>query len=118
MTAFNIFLHLPVHFSYCIFTCVVDMDYLVYFNIFCCFLLPLVAMFVIYGHIFLTVRHQIRRIAVVRATREDKTASGTASTEIEKTETSAAGGSRGLVLQLPLLVPHADSKKQAQKQKM
>lgn len=71
------------------------MNYLVYFNIFCCFLLPLVVMFIIYGHIFLTVRHQIRRIAVARATREDKTASGTASTEMEETETSAAGGSRG-----------------------
>ncbi|XP_042260062.1 adenosine receptor A2a-like [Thunnus maccoyii] len=54
----------PADSNYCIFTCVVDMSYMVYFNFFCCLLVPLVAMFVIYGHIFLTVRRQLRRIAV------------------------------------------------------
>ncbi|XP_058478265.1 adenosine receptor A2b-like [Solea solea] len=52
----------PAHSKYCIFTCVVDMSYMVYFNFFCCLLLPLVAMFVIYGHIFVTVRRQLRFI--------------------------------------------------------
>ncbi|KAG7502668.1 adenosine receptor A1-like [Solea senegalensis] len=50
----------PAHSKYCIFTCVVDMSYMVYFNFFCCLLLPLVAMFIIYGHIFVTVRRQLR----------------------------------------------------------
>ncbi|TMS11706.1 Adenosine receptor A2b [Larimichthys crocea] len=63
----------PPDSDYCIFTCVVDMNYLVYFNFFCCFLMPLVAMFMIYSHIFITVRHQIRRIAVVRGAAEDIT---------------------------------------------
>ncbi|XP_068612643.1 adenosine receptor A2b-like [Brachionichthys hirsutus] len=58
----------PANSSYCIFACVVDMTYMVYFNCFCCFLLPLSAMFVIYGRIFLVVRRQLRRIAVTRGT--------------------------------------------------
>lgn len=37
----------PLPSSYCIFTCVVDMTYLVYFNFFCCFLVPLVVMTII-----------------------------------------------------------------------
>ncbi|XP_039998571.1 adenosine receptor A1-like [Xiphias gladius] len=61
----------PAGSDYCIFTCVVDMSYMVYFNFFCCLLVPLVAMFIIYGHIFLTVRRQLRRIAVARGTAED-----------------------------------------------
>uniref|UniRef100_A0A3Q3IK83 G-protein coupled receptors family 1 profile domain-containing protein n=1 Tax=Monopterus albus TaxID=43700 RepID=A0A3Q3IK83_MONAL len=48
---------------YCIFPCMVDMSYMVYFNFFCCLLVPLAAMFIIYGHIFLTVRRQLRCIA-------------------------------------------------------
>ncbi|XP_071389266.1 adenosine receptor A1-like [Centroberyx affinis] len=81
--------------EYCIFTCVVDMTYMVYFNFFCCLLVPLAAMFIIYGHIFLTVRHQLRRIAVAR---------GTAGTGMEDTVTQcsategAAGGNTDLGL--------------------
>ncbi|KAM7375196.1 hypothetical protein PAMA_014333 [Pampus argenteus] len=87
----------PVGFDYCIFTCVVDMSYIVYFNFFCCLLVPLVAMFVIYGHIFLTVRSQLRRIAVGRRTAEDTPATGSGSsvTGTEDTGGSSAGGSTG-----------------------
>ncbi|XP_032362492.1 adenosine receptor A2b [Etheostoma spectabile] len=87
----------PAGSDYCIFTCVVDMSYMVYFNFFCCFLVPLVAMFIIYGHIFLTVRHQLRRIAVARGTAEDTRAAGIGSTSTEDTGSSAAGETtRGL----------------------
>ncbi|XP_028985804.3 adenosine receptor A1-like [Betta splendens] len=78
----------PVNADYCIFTCVVDMSYMVYFNFFCCLLLPLVAMFVIYGHIFLTVRHQLKRIAMVSGTAKDVTTSGSGSTGTEVTGSS------------------------------
>lgn len=80
------------HSSYCIFTCVVDMSYLVYFNFYCCFLGPLVAMFIIYGHIFLTVRRQLRRIAVARGTAENRRAAGSGT---EDAGSSAAGGATG-----------------------
>ncbi|KAM9334136.1 adenosine receptor A1-like [Symphorus nematophorus] len=85
----------PADSDYCIFTCVVDMAYMVYFNYFCCFLAPLVAMFIIYGHIFLTVRHQIRRIAVVRGLPEDMTAAGSRSTGTEDTGSSVVAGTTG-----------------------
>ncbi|XP_068447024.1 adenosine receptor A1-like [Clinocottus analis] len=77
----------PVNSNYCIFTCVVDMSYLVYFNFFCCLMVPLVAMFVIYGHIFLTVRRQLRRIAVARGTAKD-----TSSASIDDIGNYFAGG--------------------------
>ncbi|KAJ7988706.1 hypothetical protein DPEC_G00312010 [Dallia pectoralis] len=51
----------------CWFPCVVNMSYMVYFNFIGCVLVPLVVMFVIYGHIFLAVRRQLRRIAAGRA---------------------------------------------------
>ncbi|XP_059184203.1 adenosine receptor A1-like [Centropristis striata] len=81
--------------DYCIFTCVVDMSYMVYFNFFCCLLVPLVAMFIIYGHIFLTVHRQLRRIAVARGPPEDRTASGSASTGTEDIGSSASGSTMG-----------------------
>ncbi|XP_029308511.1 adenosine receptor A2b-like [Cottoperca gobio] len=80
----------PAGSDYCIFTCVVDMSYMVYFNFFCCLLVPLVAMFIIYGHIFLTVRRQLRRIAVSRGPSEDTRAAGSGSTGTEDTGSSAA----------------------------
>ncbi|XP_067117061.1 adenosine receptor A2a-like [Osmerus mordax] len=52
--------------GFCIFTCVVNMSYMVYFNFFGCVLLPLVVMFGIYGRIFITVRQHLRRIADLR----------------------------------------------------
>ena len=51
---------------FCIFTCVVNMSYMVYFNFFGCVLVPLVVMFGIYGRIFITVRRHLRRIADLR----------------------------------------------------
>lgn len=71
------------------------MSYMVYFNFFCCLLVPLVAMFVIYGLIFLTVRRQLKRIAVARGTAKDLRASGSASTGTEVTRSSVAGASTG-----------------------
>lgn len=71
------------------------MTYMVYFNFFFCLLVPLVAMFVIYGHIFLTVRRQLKRIAVARGTTKDMRASGSGSTGTEVTGSSVAGVSSG-----------------------
>lgn len=70
-------------FSYCVFTCVVDMAYMVYFNFFCCFLLSLIAMLFIYGHIFLTIHHQLRRTAVTRGTIMNMTPTGGGNTAKE-----------------------------------
>lgn len=61
---------------------------MVYFNFFCCFLLPLAAMFIMYSHIFITVRRQLKRIAVTRP-------AGSGATETEDTGSSVAGGSPG-----------------------
>ncbi|XP_045910109.1 adenosine receptor A2b-like [Micropterus dolomieu] len=85
----------PADSDYCIFTCVVDMSYLVYFNFFCGLLVPLVAMIVIYSQIFLTVRRQLRRIAVVRGAAEDRRAAGSGSSGTQDTESSAAAGTTG-----------------------
>ncbi|KAJ0062290.1 hypothetical protein NL108_002623 [Boleophthalmus pectinirostris] len=52
--------------TYCVFTCVIDMSFMVYFNFFCFMLVPLIAMFIIYAHIFLIVQCQLRRIAQTR----------------------------------------------------
>ncbi|KAK2880250.1 hypothetical protein Q8A73_022948 [Channa argus] len=88
----------PTEADYCIFTCVVNMSYMVYFNFFCCLLVPLVAMFIIYGHIFLTVRRQLRRIAVFRGTAKyiGDPGIGSTGTGTEDTRSSAAGGSTSI----------------------
>ncbi|XP_062236423.1 adenosine receptor A1-like [Platichthys flesus] len=87
----------PADSNYCIFTCVVDMTYMVYFNFFCCLLVPLVAMIIIYAHIFLTVRRQLRRIAVARGAGVDLRASacGSSETGTEDSVSSASGGREG-----------------------
>ncbi|XP_028275736.1 adenosine receptor A1-like [Parambassis ranga] len=89
----------PADSNVCVFSCVVDMRYMVYFNFFCCLLLPLVAMSIIYGRIFLTVRHQLRSIAVAGggssgggASREDEereSKEGEAESGSETSSTSA-----------------------------
>lgn len=56
--------------NYCFFACVVDMAFMVYFNFFGCVLIPLLAMFFIYAHIFITVRRQVRRIAALHSALE------------------------------------------------
>ncbi|XP_076017967.1 adenosine receptor A1-like [Genypterus blacodes] len=94
----------PADSHYCIFTCMVDMSYMVYFNFFFCLLVPLVAMFIIYAQIFITVRRQLSRIAVARGTTKAKRAAvnnGSAGAEaVTGTEDaagqgSAAGGTTG-----------------------
>ncbi|XP_068575391.1 adenosine receptor A1-like [Cebidichthys violaceus] len=85
----------PANSDYCIFTCVVDMNYMVYFNFFCCLMVPLVAMFVIYGHIFLTVRRQLRRIAVARGTAGGGSTGSAGTTETDDIGSSFAGGTTG-----------------------
>ncbi|KAL7370388.1 hypothetical protein ABVT39_027189 [Epinephelus coioides] len=85
----------PPDSDYCIFTCVVDMNYMVYFNFFCCLLVPLVAMFIIYSHIFLTVRRQLRRIAVARGTAEDITAASSGCTGTGNGSSAAGGTAAG-----------------------
>ncbi|TSO67445.1 Adenosine receptor A2b [Bagarius yarrelli] len=58
------------HINYCFFACIVDIALMVYFNFFGCILLPLLTMFFIYAHIFLTVRRQVRRIAALQGALE------------------------------------------------
>nr|XP_020471002.1 adenosine receptor A1-like [Monopterus albus] len=86
----------PAHADYCIFPCMVDMSYMVYFNFFCCLLVPLAAMFIIYGHIFLTVRRQLRCIAVTRGATEGLGSErGSTGNGTENTGSTTAGGSTG-----------------------
>ncbi|XP_062863683.1 adenosine receptor A2b-like [Trichomycterus rosablanca] len=59
--------------GYCFFFCVVDISYLVYFSFFACMVIPLLAMFIIYIHIFITVRGHVRRITAVSAALEVQT---------------------------------------------
>lgn len=56
--------------NYCFFACVVDIAFMVYFNFFGCALIPLLVMFFIYAHIFITVRRQVRRIATLHSALE------------------------------------------------
>lgn len=58
------------HINFCFFTCVVDIALLVYFSFFGCALIPLLVMFFIYAHIFITVRRQVRRIAAIQSALE------------------------------------------------
>lgn len=58
------------HINYCFFACVVDIAFLVYFNFFAGVLIPLLVMFFIYAHIFITVRRQVRRIAALHSALE------------------------------------------------
>lgn len=83
--------------SYCIFTCVVDMRNMVYFNFFFCLLVPLVAMYIIYGHIFLTVRRQLRCIAMARRRDTDgaRAVSGSLGTGTEDTRSTRDGAGTG-----------------------
>jgi len=51
--------------SPCSFVAVIDMAFMVYFNFFVCVLVPLVAMFAMYGYIYGIVRRHIARIAAM-----------------------------------------------------
>ncbi|KAF1377397.1 hypothetical protein PFLUV_G00200400 [Perca fluviatilis] len=48
----------------CLFEGVVTLDYMVYFNFFGCVLVPLVVMLIIYAHIFMAARRQLRMMAL------------------------------------------------------
>ncbi|XP_030210433.1 adenosine receptor A1-like [Gadus morhua] len=76
--------------GYCLFTCVVDMSYMVYFNFFGLLLLPLLVMFIIYAHIFYTIRHQLRRIAVARGSPSEAGPTPSAGVSV-----TGDGGTRG-----------------------
>uniref|UniRef100_A0A8C5SGZ8 G-protein coupled receptors family 1 profile domain-containing protein n=1 Tax=Laticauda laticaudata TaxID=8630 RepID=A0A8C5SGZ8_LATLA len=47
----------------CLFSSVISNTYMVYFNFMMCMLVPLLVMLIMYGRIFLEVRHQIRKVA-------------------------------------------------------
>ncbi|KAK6304830.1 hypothetical protein J4Q44_G00254160 [Coregonus suidteri] len=87
----------------CLFTCVVNLSYMVYFNFFGCLLVPLVVMFIIYGHIFVTVRQQLRRIAAGRGparpdTRDDGSGSGSRDAAAGKRARVEAWGVSGVAV--------------------
>lgn len=50
----------PEGLTACLFEEVVTMDYMIYFNFFGCVLVPLIIMLVIYAHIFMAARRQLR----------------------------------------------------------
>ncbi|XP_034565760.1 adenosine receptor A2a-like [Notolabrus celidotus] len=50
----------PEGLTVCLFEEVVTMDYMIYFNFFGCVLMPLMIMLVIYAHIFMAARRQLR----------------------------------------------------------
>ncbi|XP_040012566.1 adenosine A2a receptor b [Xiphias gladius] len=50
----------PEGMTECLFEGVVTLDYMVYFNFFGCVLVPLVVMLIIYAHIFMAARRQLR----------------------------------------------------------
>ncbi|KAM3599674.1 uncharacterized protein V6R79_009642 [Siganus canaliculatus] len=73
----------PEGLTECLFEKVVTMDYMVYFNFFGCVLVPLLAMLVIYVHIFMAARRQLRLIGL-------KVANMPAPGEITSTSSSAS----------------------------
>ncbi|KAM9570142.1 uncharacterized protein ACWYII_041169 [Salvelinus alpinus] len=82
------------HSGACLFPCVVDLSYMVYFNFLGCVLVPLVVMFIIYGHIFLTVRQQLRRIAAGRGPDRPDTRDGESGPARSDTRDGESGPAR------------------------
>lgn len=74
--------------NFCFFACVVDIALLVYFTFFGCALIPLLVMFFIYAHIFITVRRQVRRIAAIQSALEVQTKQNSALRREAKKATS------------------------------
>ncbi|KAM6902140.1 adenosine A2a receptor b [Xenentodon cancila] len=54
----------PKGMTQCLFEKVVTLDYMIYFNFFGCVLIPLLVMLVIYVHIFMAARHQLRTMSL------------------------------------------------------
>ncbi|CAJ1071238.1 adenosine receptor A2a-like [Xyrichtys novacula] len=80
--------HCPEGLTVCLFEEVVNMDYMIYFNFFGCVLVPLMAMLVIYIHIFMAARRQLRlmglKVANVPAPGEMTSSSGTSRSTLQK----------------------------------
>lgn len=72
----------------CLFERVVGLDYMVYFNFFGCVLVPLIVMLVIYAHIFMAARRQLRlmtlKVAHTPAPREINSRSSSSRTTLQK----------------------------------
>uniref|UniRef100_A0A3B4TT05 Adenosine receptor A2 n=1 Tax=Seriola dumerili TaxID=41447 RepID=A0A3B4TT05_SERDU len=58
----------PEGMTECLFEGVVTLDYMVYYNFFGCVLVPLMVMLVIYAHIFMAARRQLRLMGSSRST--------------------------------------------------
>ncbi|KAM9338412.1 adenosine A2a receptor b [Symphorus nematophorus] len=80
--------HCPEGLTECLFEGVVTMDYMVYFNFFGCVLVPLLFMLVIYVHIFMAARRQLRlmglKVAHMPAPGEITSSSGTSRSTLQK----------------------------------
>ncbi|XP_041667759.1 adenosine A2a receptor b [Cheilinus undulatus] len=78
----------PEGLTVCLFEKVVTMDYMIYFNFFGCVLLPLIIMLVIYVHIFMAARRQLRliglKVANAPATGEIPPSSSTSRSTLQK----------------------------------
>ncbi|XP_074546974.1 adenosine receptor A2b-like [Halichoeres trimaculatus] len=78
----------PEGLTVCLFEEVVPMDYMIYFNFFGCVLVPLMIMLVIYAHIFMAARRQLRlmglKVAKVPAPAEVPSSSGTSRSTLQK----------------------------------
>lgn len=74
--------------THCLFEGVVPLDYMVYFNFFGCVLVPLVIMLVIYIHIFMAARRQLRmmslKVAHVPAPGQKTPSSGSSRSILQK----------------------------------
>ncbi|GAA6232025.1 adenosine receptor A2b-like [Lates japonicus] len=78
----------PEGMTECLFEGVVTLDYMVYFNFFGCVLVPLLVMLVIYAHIFMAARRQLRmmglKIAQAPAPGEITTSSSASRSTLQK----------------------------------
>ncbi|XP_068190669.1 adenosine receptor A2b-like isoform X2 [Antennarius striatus] len=78
----------PEGLTECLFEGVVNMDYMVYFNFFGCVLVPLLVMLVIYAHIFMAARYQLRlmglKVAQMPVTEAMTSSSSTSRSTLQK----------------------------------
>ncbi|XP_026153795.1 adenosine A2a receptor b [Mastacembelus armatus] len=75
----------PNSMTKCLFEGVVTLDYMVYFNFFGCVLVPLVVMLVIYAHIFMAARRQLRlKVAHTPAPGEMTSSSSSSRSTLQK----------------------------------
>lgn len=75
----------PEAMTECLFEGVVTLDYMVYFNFFGCVLVPLVVMLIIYAHIFMAARRQLRlKVAHAPAPGEMTSSSSSSRSTLQK----------------------------------